>query len=602
MATLTNETSAEFSVSTKNVYLKSDVGSKSSEYSNLGEPLTLTSTIAMRESLLISGGCKIVFTGAKLEKDLTDPGDGKWKATLISEGVDNKELVLNYDDTKLPDPITIESVIDYEALVANESTDRMVSSTSEVNYTITYDLYYWEESESDPNKYEWYRYSTGNVAVIENIVFSITQDPAPMKVEEPKDPYEGMTDEEKEEQVAQDTSPDTTRQNRKELMENVDTGTMMKLLLPLLMPILSQALGLAPMIQKILGGIQKLREMREANIKNYKNVVKILNRLLYDKEEIVTGTNEEGDEDFIIPEPIVEISPDESSIRSTAAEGGTPEVQYSIKKEFNIDKAGLLTAGKIFNLLTKYDSLIKKKTDWEAYRQDPDSFTEKPKKFDSGIDGNLLKKCQSDIINNVARVVQLDGRFGSDEFMDLICNKEDLRPGLYPLITRYKEMPTGTAQDIAINKKQDEINLMITQAQMGIEEGKDEESAIQEKLEEMILNSDIYLNMQKEIQNIDTQFEALVKTSPVQVMHGVTAVVEPMGAIVVTPVGPAAVTTNVPQIIGAAQDLKVSMENALAPINNIYASAAKIGIPPQILSPLEALKSTLGSAVSALPI
>lgn len=201
-----------------------------------------------------------------------------------------------------------------------------------------------------------------------------------------------------------------------------------------------------------------------------------------------------------------------------------------------------------------------------------------------------MDKAKSDLTTNLSRVISIDYRFVSLDKIKELYNLISLTIPSNPV--------QGSAQNIAVGDEEDRIAEIIENAKYGLEEDEDENSAeekITKKVVEEAMNSDVGMKVQKGCIDISDNAQALVTTSPLQLQHGVMSAVEPMAAVVVTPMGPGAVASNALQVLGSAQDLKVSIESAKAPLNNIYTTAAEIGLPADVVSSMEPVKQILDS-------
>jgi hypothetical protein len=479
-------------------------------------------------------------------------------------------------------PTTITSDLIIRTKTENSSTEKMKEFSTYASVKVSYDLYniLIDPPVKDPGTYD---------PIISGNTYKFTQKPAMAEIPEPEDPYAGMTPEEKEEAIKEDTSEEQRKKNKQELMEKAKSqagALLMGILTPLIEPMVSQIVGATGIAKQIVSQIQKMRSKREANLKNFESVQKILSRL--------TGLPEDK-----IEMPKVTTDPDESTIVSTVTEGkAAPTIKYSVSKDDPInessDYTGLLESGKLYDIKTKYTDLQIKKETWEKYLKDletsenPDALVA-PDKF-TMVNKNSMDKAKSDLTTNLSRVISIDYRFVSlDKIKDL-----------YNLIslTIPSNPVQGSAQNIAVGDEEDRIAEIIENAKYGLEEDEDENSAeekITKKVVEEAMNSDVGMKVQKGCIDISDNAQALVTTSPLQLQHGVMSAVEPMAAVIVTPMGPGAVASNALQVLGSAQDLKVSIESAKAPLNNIYTTAAEIGLPADVVSSMEPVKQILDS-------
>lgn len=479
-------------------------------------------------------------------------------------------------------PTTITSDLIIRTKTENSSTEKMKEFSTYASVKVSYDLYniLIDPPVKDPGTYD---------PIISGNTYKFTQKPAMAKIPEPEDPYAGMTPEEKEEAIKEDTSEEQRKKNKQELMEKAKSqagALLMGILTPLIEPMVSQIVGAAGIAKQIVSQIQKMRSKREANLKNFESVQKILSRL--------TGLPEDK-----IEMPKVTTDPDESTIVSTVTEGkAAPTIKYSVSKDDPInessDYTGLLESGKLYDIKTKYTDLKIKKETWEKYLKDletsenPDALVA-PDKF-TMVNKNSMDKAKSDLTTNLSRVISIDYRFVSLDKIKELYNLISLTIPSNPV--------QGSAQNIAVGDEEDRIAEIIENAKYGLEEDEDENSAeekITKKVVEEAMNSDVGMKVQKGCIDISDNAQALVATSPLQLQHGVMSAVEPMAAVVVTPMGPGAVASNALQVLGSAQDLKVSIESAKAPLNNIYTTAAEIGLPADVVSSMEPVKQILDS-------
>lgn len=479
-------------------------------------------------------------------------------------------------------PTTITSDLIIRTKTENSSTEKMKEFSTYASVKVSYDLYniLIDPPVKDPGTYD---------PIISGNTYKFTQKPAMAKIPEPEDPYAGMTPEEKEEAIKEDTSEEQRKKNKQELMEKAKSqagALLMGILTPLIEPMVSQIVGATGIAKQIVSQIQKMRSKREANLKNFESVQKILSRL--------TGLPEDK-----IEMPKVTTDPDESTIVSTVTEGkAVPTIKYSVSKNDPInessDYTGLLESGKLYDIKTKYIDLQIKKETWEKYLKDletsenPDALVA-PDKF-TMVNKNSMDKAKSDLTTNLSRVISIDYRFVSLDEIKELYNLISLTIPSNPV--------QGSAQNIAVGDEEDRIAEIIENAKYGLEEGEDENSAeekITKKVVEEAMNSDVGMKVQKGCIDISDNAQALVTTSPLQLQHGVMSAVEPMAAVVVTPMGPGAVASNALQVLGSAQDLKVSIESAKAPLNNIYTTAAEIGLPADVVSSMEPVKQILDS-------
>lgn len=479
-------------------------------------------------------------------------------------------------------PTTITSDLIIRTKTENSSTEKMKEFSTYASVKVSYDLYniLIDPPVKDPGTYD---------PIISGNTYKFTQKPAMAKIPEPEDPYAGMTPEEKEEAIKEDTSEEQRKKNKQELMEKAKSqagALLMGILTPLIEPMVSQIVGATGIAKQIVSQIQKMRSKREANLKNFESVQKILSRL--------TGLPEDK-----IEMPKVTTDPDESTIVSTVTEGkAAPTIKYSVSKDDPInessDYTGLLESGKLYDIKTKYTDLKIKKETWEKYLKDletsenPDALVA-PDKF-TMVNKNSMDKAKSDLTTNLSRVISIDYRFVSLDKIKELYNLISLTIPSNPV--------QGSAQNIAVGDEEDRIAEIIENAKYGLEEDEDENSAeekITKKVVEEAMNSDVGMKVQKGCIDISDNAQALVTTSPLQLQHGVMSAVEPMAAVVVTPMGPGAVASNALQVLGSAQDLKVSIESAKAPLNNIYTTAAEIGLPADVVSSMEPVKQILDS-------
>lgn len=479
-------------------------------------------------------------------------------------------------------PTTITSDLIIRTKTENSSTEKMKEFSTYASVKVSYDLYniLIDPPVKDPGTYD---------PIISGNTYKFTQKPAMAKIPEPEDPYAGMTPEEKEEAIKEDTSEEQRKKNKQELMEKAKSqagALLMGILTPLIEPMVSQIVGATGIAKQIVSQIQKMRSKREANLKNFESVQKILSRL--------TGLPEDK-----IEMPKVTTDPDESTIVSTVTEGkAAPTIKYSVSKDDPInessDYTGLLESGKLYDIKTKYTDLKIKKETWEKYLKDletsenPDALVA-PDKF-TMVNKNSMDKAKSDLTTNLSRVISIDYRFVSLDKIKELYNLISLTIPSNPV--------QGSAQNIAVGDEEDRIAEIIENAKYGLEEDEDENSAeekITKKVVEEAMNSDVGMKVQKGCIDISDNAQALVTTSPLQLQHGVMSAVEPMAAVVVTPMGPGAVASNALQVLGSAQDLKVSIEGAKAPLNNIYTTAAEIGLPADVVSSMEPVKQILDS-------
>lgn len=479
-------------------------------------------------------------------------------------------------------PTTITSDLIIRTKTENSSTEKMKEFSTYASVKVSYDLYniLIDPPVKDPGTYD---------PIISGNTYKFTQKPAMAEIPEPEDPYAGMTPEEKEEAIKEDTSEEQRKKNKQELMEKAKSqagALLMGILTPLIEPMVSQIVGATGIAKQIVSQIQKMRSKREANLKNFESVQKILSRL--------TGLPEDK-----IEMPKVTTDPDESTIVSTVTEGkAAPTIKYSVSKDDPInessDYTGLLESGKLYDIKTKYTDLKIKKETWEKYLKDletsenPDALVA-PDKF-TMVNKNSMDKAKSDLTTNLSRVISIDYRFVSLDKIKELYNLISLTIPSNPV--------QGSAQNIAVGDEEDRIAEIIENAKYGLEEDEDENSAeekITKKVVEEAMNSDVGMKVQKGCIDISDNAQALVTTSPLQLQHGVMSAVEPMAAVVVTPMGPGAVASNALQVLGSAQDLKVSIESAKAPLNNIYTTAAEIGLPADVVSSMEPVKQILDS-------
>lgn len=479
-------------------------------------------------------------------------------------------------------PTTITSDLIIRTKTENSSTEKMKEFSTYASVKVSYDLYniLIDPPVKDPGTYD---------PIISGNTYKFTQKPAMAEIPEPEDPYAGMTPEEKEEAIKEDTSEEQRKKNKQELMEKAKSqagALLMGILTPLIEPMVSQIVGATGIAKQIVSQIQKMRSKREANLKNFESVQKILSRL--------TGLPEDK-----IEMPKVTTDPDESTIASTVTEGkAAPTIKYSVSKDDPInessDYTGLLESGKLYDIKTKYTDLQIKKETWEKYLKDletsenPDALVA-PDKF-TMVNKNSMDKAKSDLTTNLSRVISIDYRFVSLDKIKELYNLISLTIPSNPV--------QGYAQNIAVGDEEDRIAEIIENAKYGLEEDEDENSAeekITKKVVEEAMNSDVGMKVQKGCIDISDNAQALVTTSPLQLQHGVMSAVEPMAAVVVTPMGPGAVASNALQVLGSAQDLKVSIESAKAPLNNIYTTAAEIGLPADVVSSMEPVKQILDS-------
>lgn len=479
-------------------------------------------------------------------------------------------------------PTTITSDLIIRTKTENSSTEKMKEFSTYASVKVSYDLYniLIDPPVKDPGTYD---------PIISGNTYKFTQKPAMAEIPEPEDPYAGMTPEEKEEAIKEDTSEEQRKKNKQELMEKAKSqagALLMGILTPLIEPMVSQIVGATGIAKQIVSQIQKMRSKREANLKNFESVQKILSRL--------TGLPEDK-----IEMPKVTTDPDESTIVSTVTEGkAAPTIKYSVSKDDPInessDYTGLLESGKLYDIKTKYTDLQIKKETWEKYLKDletsenPDALVA-PDKF-TMVNKNSMDKAKSDLTTNLSRVISIDYRFVSLDKIKELYNLISLTIPSNPV--------QGSAQNIAVGDEEDRIAEIIENAKYGLEEDEDENSAeekITKKVVEEAMNSDVGMKVQKGCIDISDNAQALVTTSPLQLQHGVMSAVEPMAAVVVTPMGPGAVASNALQVLGSAQDLKVSIESAKAPLNNIYTTAAEIGLPADVVSSMEPVKQILDS-------
>lgn len=479
-------------------------------------------------------------------------------------------------------PTTITSDLIIRTKTENSSTEKMKEFSTYASVKVSYDLYniLIDPPVKDPGTYD---------PIISGNTYKFTQKPAMAEIPEPEDPYAGMTPEEKEEAIKEDTSEEQRKKNKQELMEKAKSqagALLMGILTPLIEPMVSQIVGATGIAKQIVSQIQKMRSKREANLKNFESVQKILSRL--------TGLPEDK-----IEMPKVTTDPDESTIVSTVTEGkAAPTIKYSVSKDDPInessDYTGLLESGKLYDIKTKYTDLQIKKETWEKYLKDletsenPDALVA-PDKF-TMVNKNSMDKAKSDLTTNLSRVISIDYRFVSLDKIKELYNLISLTIPSNPV--------QGSAQNIAVGDEEDRIAEIIENAKYGLEEDEGENSAeekITKKVVEEAMNSDVGMKVQKGCIDISDNAQALVTTSPLQLQHGVMSAVEPMAAVVVTPMGPGAVASNALQVLGSAQDLKVSIESAKAPLNNIYTTAAEIGLPADVISSMEPVKQILDS-------
>lgn len=479
-------------------------------------------------------------------------------------------------------PTTITSDLIIRTKTENSSTEKMKEFSTYASVKVSYDLYniLIDPPVKDPGTYD---------PIISGNTYKFTQKPAMAEIPEPEDPYAGMTPEEKEEAIKEDTSEEQRKKNKQELMEKAKSqagALLMGILTPLIEPMVSQIVGATGIAKQIVSQIQKMRSKREANLKNFESVQKILSRL--------TGLPEDK-----IEMPKVTTDPDESTIVSTVTEGkAAPTIKYSVSKDDPInessDYTGLLESGKLYDIKTKYTDLQIKKETWEKYLKDletsenPDALVA-PDKF-TMVNKNSMDKAKSDLTTNLSRVISIDYRFVSLDKIKELYNLISLTIPSNPV--------QGSAQNIAVGDEEDRIAEIIENAKYGLEEDEGENSAeekITKKVVEEAMNSDVGMKVQKGCIDISDNAQALVTTSPLQLQHGVMSAVEPMAAVVVTPMGPGAVASNALQVLGSAQDLKVSIESAKAPLNNIYTTAAEIGLPADVVSSMEPVKQILDS-------
>lgn len=539
----------------------------------LGSEVGSTTTINLTlEAEVPAGQYKIKFTECEVYTIFTSTD----RVTALIDGSKIVGEEIGPGETK-----SFPAVITFTTQIENASTDKTTDFSKYISFTTLYDVYYIgvEPPEVDDQ----------SLTIFSNETFSFTQKPAMAKIPEPEDPYAGMTPEEKEEAIKEDTSEEQRKKNKQELMEKAKSqagALLMGILTPLIEPMVSQIVGATGIAKQIVSQIQKMRSKREANLKNFESVQKILSRL--------TGLPEDK-----IEMPKVTTDPDESTIVSTVTEGkAAPTIKYSVSKDDPInessDYTGLLESGKLYDIKTKYTDLKIKKETWEKYLKDletsenPDALVA-PDKF-TMVNKNSMDKAKSDLTTNLSRVISIDYRFVSLDKIKELYNLISLTIPSNPV--------QGSAQNIAVGDEEDRIAEIIENAKYGLEEDEDENSAeekITKKVVEEAMNSDVGMKVQKGCIDISDNAQALVTTSPLQLQHGVMSAVEPMAAVVVTPMGPGAVASNALQVLGSAQDLKVSIESAKAPLNNIYTTAAEIGLPADVVSSMEPVKQILDS-------
>lgn len=357
-------------------------------------------------------------------------------------------------------PTTITSDLIIRTKTENSSTEKMKEFSTYASVKVSYDLYniLIDPPVKDPGTYD---------PIISGNTYKFTQKPAMAEIPEPEDPYAGMTPEEKEEAIKEDTSEEQRKKNKQELMEKAKSqagALLMGILTPLIEPMVSQIVGATGIAKQIVSQIQKMRSKREANLKNFESVQKILSRL--------TGLPEDK-----IEMPKVTTDPDESTIVSTVTEGkAAPTIKYSVSKDDPInessDYTGLLESGKLYDIKTKYTDLQIKKETWEKYLKDletsenPDALVA-PDKF-TMVNKNSMDKAKSDLTTNLSRVISIDYRFVSLDKIKELYNLISLTIPSNPV--------QGSAQNIAVGDEEDRIAEIIENAKYGLEEDEDENS------------------------------------------------------------------------------------------------------------------------------
>lgn len=315
----------------------------------LGSEVGSTTTINLTlEAEVPAGQYKIKFTECEVYTIFTSTD----RVTALIDGSKIVGEEIGPGETK-----SFPAVITFTTQIENASTDKTTDFSKYISFTTLYDVYYIgvEPPEVDDQ----------SLTIFSNETFSFTQKPAMAKIPEPEDPYAGMTPEEKEEAIKEDTSEEQRKKNKQELMEKAKSqagALLMGILTPLIEPMVSQIVGATGIAKQIVSQIQKMRSKREANLKNFESVQKILSRL--------TGLPEDK-----IEMPKVTTDPDESTIVSTVTEGkAAPTIKYSVSKDDPInessDYTGLLESGKLYDIKTKYTDLQIKKETWEKYLKD----------------------------------------------------------------------------------------------------------------------------------------------------------------------------------------------------------------------------------------
>jgi len=119
--------------------------------------------------------------------------------------------------------------------------------------------------------------------------------------------------------------------------------------------------------------------------------------------------------------------------------------------------------------------------------------------------------------------------------------------------------------------------------------------------ENIYMQSQLSLNSTNRFVQFMIHCNQVIKKMPTQIQNIITGILEPMGAAVMSPVGPATVVTNILQILGQVKRTTSEINALIEDIISLTNEAENLGLPAEWYKPLETLRYVFKKVQSKLP-